>query len=118
MRRKVRAPRTSRSVNVNHFFRWCDYYLDINYGSEIVSAVKEAFLHNLLILAFVKTQHNPAYTAPAHVFRDAAPVAAVIRETAADPAAMDRHLACQRQAALSEQESAYQDLFISEFNNS
>ena len=23
MRRKVRAPRTSRSVNVNHFFRWC-----------------------------------------------------------------------------------------------
>lgn len=108
----------ARPAIFQKLYAMCDYYLDINYGSEIVSAVKEAFLHNLLILAFVKTQHNPAYTAPAHVFRDAAPVAAVIRETAADPAAMDRHLACQRQAALSEQESAYQDLFISEFNNS
>ena len=104
----------ARPAIFQKLYAMCDYYLDINYGSEIVSAVKEAFLHNLLILAFVKTQHNPAYTAPAHVFRDAAPVAAVIRETAADPAAMDRHLACQRQAALSEQESAYRDLFISD----
>lgn len=108
----------ARPAIFQKLYAMCDYYLDINYGSEIVSAVKEAFLHNLLILAFVKTQHNPAYTAPAHVFRDAASIAAAIRDAAADPAVMDRHLACQRQAALSEQESAYRDLFISEFNNS
>jgi len=104
----------ARPAVFHKLYAMCDYYLDINYGSEIVSAVKEAFLHNLLILAFVKTQHNRTYTAPEHIFQDAGVMAAAIREAASTPAAMDRHLACQRQAALSEKESAYQDLFVSD----
>jgi len=104
----------ARPAIFQKLYAMCDYYLDINYGSEIVSAVKEAFLHNLLILAFVKTQHNRTYTAPEHIFQDAGVMAAAIREAASTPAAMDRHLACQRQAALSEKESAYQDLFVSD----
>ena len=105
---------SARPAVFHKLYAMCDYYLDINYGSEIVSAVKEAFLHNLLILAFVKTQHNRTYTAPEHIFQDAGVMAAAIREAASTPAAMDRHLACQRQAALSEKESAYQDLFVSD----
>lgn len=89
----------------------CDYYLDINYGSEIVSAVREAYLHNHLILGFAKTQHERAYTAPEHVFQDASRMADMIRRTASDGAEMDRQLALQRKAALNEPQRMYQNLF-------
>lgn len=43
---------------LQELFENCDFYLDINYGSEIVSAVKEAFMHNHLLYAFSDTIHN------------------------------------------------------------
>jgi len=53
---------------LDELFRKADFYLDINYESEIVSAVEKAFLHNHLIFAFKETLHNASYVAKEHVF--------------------------------------------------
>ena len=47
---------------LDHLFKECDWYLDINYGSEIASSVKRAFLNNQLILGFAKTLHQRRYS--------------------------------------------------------
>lgn len=39
-------------------FQHCKFYLDINYGNEILNAVRTAFLHQQLILRFNTTAHN------------------------------------------------------------
>ncbi|MBQ6814276.1 MAG: accessory Sec system glycosylation chaperone GtfB [Lachnospiraceae bacterium] len=49
-------------------FTGCDYYLDINYESEIVSAVETAFVNNQLIMAFKETLHNKEYVADKHIY--------------------------------------------------
>lgn len=46
---------------LEELFDICDFYFDINYESEIVSAVRRAFLHNQLIFAFKETLHNINY---------------------------------------------------------
>lgn len=46
----------------------CDYFLDINRGTEIISAVRRAFLHDLLIFAFRETVHNKEYIAEEHIY--------------------------------------------------
>lgn len=53
---------------LEELFDKCDYYLDINYESEIASAVEQAFLHNHLILAFDETMHNANYVATEHIY--------------------------------------------------
>lgn len=53
---------------LDELFLEADFYLDINYESEIVSAVEKAFLHNHLIFAFKETLHNAFYVAGEHVF--------------------------------------------------
>lgn len=53
---------------LDELFAGADFYLDINYEAEIVSAVQKAFLHNHLIFAFRETLHNPAYVAKEHIF--------------------------------------------------
>lgn len=49
-------------------WRRSDIYLDINRGNEILSAVEQAYLNHLIILAFEETLHNEAYVAPQHCF--------------------------------------------------
>jgi len=39
----------------------CTYYFDINYGREIHNAIIQASMHNLIILGFFETLHNPYY---------------------------------------------------------
>lgn len=46
---------------VDDLFASCDIYLDINYGSEVVSALRKAYEHQQLILAFKNTSHNPKF---------------------------------------------------------
>ncbi|MFT8879057.1 MAG: accessory Sec system glycosylation chaperone GtfB [Oenococcus sp.] len=45
-----------------------DFYLDINHGNEILSAVRQAFLHEQLILSFANTCHGAAYVSPDLVY--------------------------------------------------
>ena len=48
---------------IQELYQQSDLYLDINYGSELLDAVRQAFEHNMLILAFDQTAHNRSYTA-------------------------------------------------------
>ena len=53
---------------VQELYQLSDIYLDINYGNELLQAVRQAFEHNQLVLAFEETAHNRRYTAPNHLF--------------------------------------------------
>ena len=53
---------------VQELYQLSDIYLDINYGNELLQAVRQAFEHNQLVLAFEETAHNRRYTAPNHIF--------------------------------------------------
>lgn len=46
----------------------CEFYLDINHGSEVVDAVREAYLQGTVILAFQETRHNAMFTADSNIF--------------------------------------------------
>lgn len=43
---------------VEKLFNHCDIYLDINHGSEILSAIRQAFEYNLVIAGFQNTIHH------------------------------------------------------------
>jgi hypothetical protein len=53
---------------IRELYQLSDLYLDINYGNELLDAARQAFEHNMLILAFDQTAHNRLYTAPEHLF--------------------------------------------------
>ena len=53
---------------IQNLYQLSDIYLDINYGNELLQAVRQAFEHNQLILSFEETAHNRRYTAPNHIF--------------------------------------------------
>lgn len=99
----------AQEVVLNRLFLQCDYYFDINYWEEIVSAVYRAFLHNQLILAFEETAHNREFVADVHVY----PVAALdrmisdVRQIMADAKLMKRHLGMQHDDAMVEKKEAY-----------
>lgn len=57
-----------KSQVLNELFATCDYYFDINYRAEIVSAVYRAFLNNQLIFAFRETVHNRDYVADTYIY--------------------------------------------------
>lgn len=101
-----------KSSVLDELFEKCDYYLDINHESEIVSAVRRAFLHNQLIFAFQETAHNKNYVADAHIYRkeDVEQMISAIRNTMADGTVLDEYLRKQRDAALAERAETYQEL--------
>lgn len=82
-------------------FDKCDYYLDINHESEIVSAVQKAFLHNQLIFAFKETLHNPNYVSTEHIYEIAQVEQLIsrLKEVIADEEQMKVRLNIQHEAA-------------------
>lgn len=90
-------------------FKRCDYYFDINYHAEIISAVHKAFLHNQLIFAFQETVHNREYVADVQIY----PVSAFdrmvndVRNTMENQTVMEERLEIQRKHALTEDKEAY-----------
>ena len=59
---------------VERLFKQCDIYLDINHGSEIMSAVRSAFESNLVIAAFDNTKHHPEFMLEEAIFNHSAPI--------------------------------------------
>lgn len=53
---------------VKKLFDECGLYLDINYANEILDALRNAFLHNQVILGFKETLHGQAYIMNSHVY--------------------------------------------------
>ena len=104
-------PVASKGV-LEELFAACDWYLDVNRGSEIVSAVKRAFLCNQLIAGFADTLHRPRYVAPDHVCASADDLVALVAGLAASREAIDDHLARQRAAAMAEDPAVYRRLLV------
>lgn len=98
-----------KSSVLDELFKTCDYYLDINKGAEIVSAVYRAFLHNHLIFAFGETMHNSDYVARECIYPlDAAKrLISDIRTVLADGNEMDKWVHRQQKAALAESGEEY-----------
>lgn len=93
-------------------FHKCDYYFDINHGSEIISAVRQAFLYNQLIFAFQETIHNRDCVMEEHIY----PIEKFermlqdVRNVMQDVEKMRRDLEKQRKYAVAENERTYADL--------
>ena len=78
--------------------------------AEIMSAVKQAFLHNQLILGFRQTLHNKAYVAPEHVFENQEEMIAFLNKVMGQKAIIKGQIDLQKKAAMSEEIAAYADL--------
>lgn len=91
-------------------FDSCDYYLDINHGSEIASAVKQAFLHDQLILGFKETLHNKAYVADEHVFEGHEAMIAFLHKIMGRETPIRKRINLQKKMAMSERIAAYREL--------
>ena len=99
-----------KARKVAELFDSCDYYLDINHEGEILSAVKQAFLHNQLILGFRQTLHNRAFIAPEHVFDGHEAMIDFLNQVMGREEAVNRQIDLQHKAAMSEETAAYMDL--------
>lgn len=97
---------------VKDLFKKCDYYFDINHGTEILSAVWTAFLHNHLIFAFKETVHNSSYISDKHIYSvdDADRMIADIIEIHNDKSKIDEHIKIQKVFAMCEDASKYENL--------
>lgn len=99
-----------KAKKAEELFDSCDYYLDINHEGEILSAVKQAFLHNQLILGFKQTLHNRTYIAPEHVFDKHEEMIGFLNKVVGNEEAINRQIDLQQKAAMSEETAAYADL--------
>lgn len=101
-----------RTAVLDELFETCDYYFDINHESEIVSAVRRAFLHNHLILAFRETLHNGEFTAAEHIYPavEWERMKADVEAALGDGKALKKMLQKQKKAALAESAESYRSL--------
>ncbi len=93
-------------------FEKCDYYFDINHMAEIVSSVRQAFLHNQLIFAFQETIHNRDYVAAEHVYpaANAKQMITDVKAILEDAKLLKEHLKKQHEAAAAEEAEAYMEI--------
>jgi accessory Sec system glycosyltransferase GtfB len=100
------------TAEFDSLFASCDWYLDINRGSEIVDALRRAFLADQLILGFADTLHRPRFVDPGHVFADAESMAGKIADIRRSSGAMSRHVARQHAAAMAESPESFRKLIF------
>lgn len=97
---------------VQTLYQTCGIYLDINYQGEILSAIRTAFEHQQIILAFDQTAHNRQYTADSLVFSsgDIAELQNQLTQLRKDPEVAQAYLDEQKHKANLAQLEAYQVL--------
>ena len=78
-----------------------------NHEGEIVSAVKQAFLHNQLILGFRQTLHNKTFIPAGHVFESYEGMAAFLNRVMDQKEQIREHIDLQKREAMSEEAAAY-----------
>ncbi len=100
-----------KSEILKDLFAKCDYYLDINYEGEIVSAVRRAFLNNQLIFAFQETVHNRDFIDDGQIYpaQEADRMIRDLRETIEKVSVLAERLQKQRAGALVEFSKDYRE---------
>ncbi len=101
-----------KMAKVKDLFKKCDYYLDINYGNEILSSIWEAFLHNHVIFAFNETIHNHMYIAKEHIYSesDVDNMISTLKTLINDKNKVDEYINRQKSYAMSESINRYQEI--------
>lgn len=101
-----------KASRVKDLFKRCDYYFDINYGSEILSAVWTAFLHNHAIFAFDETVHNQMYIPKEHIYAvgDVDKLIENVKMLMNDKAKVGEYIEVQKAYAMSESVNKYQNI--------
>ena len=97
----------ARMEIIDELFDTCDYYLDINHETEIVSAVKQAFLHNQLILGFRQTLHNKLFIPAGHVFDNHEAMIVFLNRIMDHEEMIREQIDLQKREAMSEEAAAY-----------
>lgn len=94
---------------IDELFKKCDWYLDINHGSEIVSSVQKAFLNNQLIFAFKNTVHDMNYIAEEHIYSpdQVWELISVIQNMIGKKEEVDKKIEMQKKAALAEDKNTF-----------
>ncbi|MCI8635619.1 MAG: accessory Sec system glycosylation chaperone GtfB [Eubacterium sp.] len=100
----------ARMSIIEELFDACNYYLDINHETEIVSAVKQAFLHEQLIVGFSQTLHNRAFIAPEHIFNNLEGMIAFFNKVMNHKEMILEQIDLQKKTAMSEEATVYTDL--------
>lgn len=88
-----------------HLIESCQYYFDINYGGEILNAIRQAFIHEMVIFAFEDTIHHREYIAKDHIFNKG-DIHALITALHGD---YHMQLNIQKKAALAENYDTYKE---------
>ena len=88
-----------------HLIESCQYYFDINYGGEILNAIRQAFIHEMVIFAFEDTIHHREYIAKDHIFNKG-DIHALITALRGD---YHMQLNIQKKAALAENYDTYKE---------
>lgn len=97
----------ARAEVIDQLFDSCDYYLDINHEAEIVSAVKQAFLHDQLILGFKQTLHNKRFVPKEHVFDSHEAMIGFLSQVMDCQDRIRKQIDLQKKEAMSEEAAAY-----------
>jgi len=94
-----------KTSTLDDLYLKCDWYFDINKESEILSAVRRAFMNNHLIFAFKETLHNADFVAEENIFSKDEPerFVAAVKSALKDNFVFDTRLSVQRKQALSEE---------------
>lgn len=98
---------------LDKLFARSDFYLDVNYGDEIVDAINRAFNNNMLIFSFAQTTHNKDLVAKDHIYdaKDCERLVKNIKQCAGSDSMIESGLKLQREAALSENAQTYMRVF-------
>lgn len=91
-------------------FERCRYYLDINYGDEILDAAEQAFLNRELIMGFADTLHRADRIAEELVFHDAEGMAAALKKAIKNEKTRERWMSGQEKAAMTEKAETYRKI--------
>lgn len=102
-----------KEKTMDSLFEKCDFYLDINNGNEIVSAVKRAYYNNMLITGFEETVHNREYTAPEHIYGKAEKdrLVDLIKTAMSNSEFLGRELKIQKNYAMDSDSEKYRSIF-------
>lgn len=99
-----------KQSKLEDLFKKCDWYFDVNYELEIVSAVRRAFLNNHAIFAFNETVHNRNFIQKSGIYRscDIEMMISKVKELSADKGKLGIYLDNQHKTAGLEDASAYE----------
>lgn len=108
----VRLYPNSSPELIEELFKKSSFYLDINYGRELLSSVRTAFERELLLLAFDKTVHNRRYISEKQLFNtsEREKMAALIQACLDDSHQLYSLLDSQREYADVSTIASYQEL--------